>query len=382
MISLIFTFKKASLLILTFIYQYIMFDKKTILYIFYFLIFNQYCTFTTSECPPDSIIEPCACVLTIPSHTYILYNDFEPETIYIEQKSIVCENIHSSSFDLHKIFENLNSYLTSNETNFDSFLLYNTSIKSIPENVFHNITFKGLMFQNNDFLTTIDKNAFTYFNNYVEIFETYNTNLSDSETIFFILRQFTNLRRVSMHNDRLTFIPDYAFNHTNLTDIWFGIETRRTKQPIESIGQYAFYNVPNLKVLRIFSPNLTKINKYSFAQRERSLSKNILHIYIGGEKLNSTSFPSTSLSRFRNRPVYLHLYYTNLTYLDENVFQPYLESHPSSVIDINFTNANLLCYCQSAWIKYDYLQNIDKLENRIYGYRCWSYDFSHCTINK
>jgi hypothetical protein len=354
-----------------------MFVSKTIVYIFSFLIFNH----VHSDCPPDEIIEPCACALTIPSHTYILFNDYNPEAIYIHKKSIVCEDIYNSSFDLRNIFQNLNNYLNSNETNFDTFLLSNTTVKHISENVFVNITFKGLMFQNNVLLTTIDENAFSYLKNSVEIFETFNTNLSASQTIFSILKQFRNLRRVSMHNDRLTMIPDYAFNHTNLTDIWFGLENRRTIQPIESIGQYAFYNVPNLKFLRILSPNLTQINKYAFAQRTRSLNT-MLNIYIGGSKLNSTSFPLTSLSRFRNRAVSLRLYFTNLTYFDENIFQPFLETHPSSIIDINYTNMNLTCDCRSAWIQYDYLRDIDQLENRIYGYKCWSYDFSNCILNR
>ncbi|CAF1238650.1 unnamed protein product [Rotaria sordida] len=359
-----------------------MFDRKTIVYIFYIIIFNQQYNLISNECPPDLIIEPCSCVLTIPSHTYLLYNDFNPETIYIEKKSIVCEHIYNSSFDLQKIFFNLNLYLNNNETNFDNFLLYNTSIKYIPENIFYNITFKSLMFQDNYFLTTINEYAFYYLKDYVEIFETLNTNLSDSNIIFSILRQFQNLRHISMHNDRLITIPDYAFNHTNLTNIWFGLENRRTIQPIQSIGQYAFYNLPNLKFLRIFSPNLTKINKYSFAQRNRLSSDIILYIYIGSPMLNSTSFPLTSLSRFRNRIIYLRLYYTNLIYLDENIFQPFLEINPLSIIDIHSSNINFKCDCQSAWIQYDYLQNINELENRVYGYKCWSYDFSNCTLNK
>jgi len=359
-----------------------MFDRHTIVYIFSIVIFNQYYYLINSECPLDSIIEPCSCVLTIPSHTYILYNDFNPETIYVQQKSIVCEHIHNSSFDLQTIFFNLNSYLNNNETDFDSFLLYNTSINHIPANVFSNITFKSLMFQDNYLLTTIDENAFYDFKDYVEVFETLNTNLSDSNIIFSILKQFSNLRRVSMHNDRLTSIPNYAFNHTNLTNIWFGLENRRTSQPIASIGQYAFYNVPNLRFLRIFSPYLTQINKYAFAQRTRTLSSNILQIYLGGQMLNSTSFALTSLSRFRNRAVLLRLYDTNLTYLDENIFQPFLESNSASIIDINLININFKCDCQSAWIQYDYLRDIDQIENRVYGYKCWSYDFSNCTLNK
>ena len=357
-----------------------MFGKSIFIYIYY--IIQIYYYLINCECPPDSIIEPCSCVLTIPSHTYLLYSDYNPETIFIEEKSIVCENIYNSSFDLKIIFENLNLYLNSNESNFDNFLLYNTTIKSLPENVFSNITFKSLMFQDNYLLTTIDKNAFEYLKDYVQVFETLNTNLSDSETIFFILKQFQNLRRVSMHNDRLKSIPDYAFNHTNLANIWFGLENLRTNQPFESIGEYAFYNLPKLQLLRIFSPNLSKINKYAFAQRNRSLSNGVLNIYLGGRMLTSTSFSLTSLSRFRNRPVYLHLYQTNMTYLDENIFQPFLETNPTSLIDIHSTNIHFTCNCQSAWIQYDYLRDIDKIDNRIYGYKCWSYDFSNCTLNK
>lgn len=359
-----------------------MFGRTIILCLFSFIIFNQQYSIINSECPPEFIIEPCTCVLTIPSHTYLLYGDYDPETIYIEKKSIVCEHIHNSSFDLKEIFSNMNSYLNDNETNFDNFLLYNTTVELIPENVFSNVTFKSLMFQDNKLLTTIDLNAFYYMKDYVEVFETLNTNLSDSHTIFSILKQFQSLRRVSMHNDRLTSIPSYAFNHPNLTNIWFGLENRRTRQPIQSIGQYAFYNVPNLKLLRIFSPNLKDISKNAFAQRNRSLVNSILYIYIGGQNLNSESFSLTSLTRFRNRPVFLRMFHTNLTYLDENIFQPFLETNPLSVIDIGSTNINLQCDCRSAWIQYDYLRDVDKLENRVYGYKCWSHDFSNCTLRR
>lgn len=325
------------------------------------------------ECPNDIFIEPCECVLTIPSHSYFLFNDNNPETIYLEEKSIVCENIHNSTFDLRAIF------LSINASNFDNFLLYNTTIRHLPANVFHEFSFKSLMFQDNPHLTTIDENAFTFFADSVEVFESLNNNFSDSEMIFRMFKQFSRLRRVSMHNDRLTSIPDYAFNHSNLTDIWFGAEYQRANQPIESIGQYAFYNVPNLKFLRIFSSNLTRIQKYSFALRNRSPSSPILRLYLGGSKLDSDSFPLTSLTRFRSRMVLLRLYSTSLIYLPEEIFQPFLESHPSSIIDMNFSNQKLTCDCRSAWIQRDYLHEINPLDNRILGYKCWSMNSSNCT---
>ena len=337
----------------------------------------------TSECPPDIIIKPCLCIDARSSHIY------PSEIVGRQQRSIVCEHIHNSSFDLQSVFMKLNSFndLISDDdencTHFNRFRLYNTTFISLPENVFFNITFQSLIFEDNLQLTTIDRNAFTSFKDHVESFETLNSNLSDSETIFFIIKQFSNLRRLSLQNDRLTFIPNYAFNHTYLSHIYFGLEYPRQIQPIESIGDYAFYNLPNLYFLRIFSPMLKKINKYAFAQRKRYHSKEMLELYLGGEMLNSTSFQSTCFTRFRSRFVFLRFYYTSITYLDEQIFQPFLESNPSSLIDINSSNTLFKCTCQSAWIQLDYFKELSQLENRVYGYQCWENDFTtNCTRNK
>ena len=365
-----------------------MFSK--ILNLFIILFFNQYIHLIDNQCPPDSIINPCSCIRTELSRASKNENS---ETTINEQKSIICQHINNSSFDLQPIFLKLTSFSSlrsvenQNLIHFDSFFLYNTTVKYLPDNVFKSITFKVLMLKDNFQLTTINKNAFSYFKNYVEVFETINTNLSDSNTIFTIIKQFQYLRILSMHNDRLKFIPNYAFNHTYLTHIYFGHEYLNTSQPIETIGDYAFYNLPNLQFLRIFSPYLRKINKYTFAQRNRFLFNNdlssMLELYLGGEMLDSTSFELTSLNRFRNRFVFIRFYYTSIKYLEENVFQPFLESNPSSLIDINPTNVLFKCHCRSAWIQNDYFRNIDQLDNRVYGYQCWEYDFTkHCTRNK
>lgn len=355
-----------------------MFDRIAV----FFAICHLFIHAVRSECPPDLIIEPCYCVLAIPSHTYLLYNDANPEAIITHQQSIVCEHVPDRSFDLSKIFTRLSSFVVDNETSFDSFLLYNTSVKHIPAEVFSNITFSALMFQDNPRLTTIDEKAFSSSNDHVEIFETLNTNLSDSETLFSILRQFGNLRRLSMHNDRLTSIPAYAFNQSNLVQIWFGLENRRTSQPIETVGQYAFYNLPKLRLLRLFSPNLSQINKYALAQRNRSLSSDVLNIFLGGQRINAESFPLTSLTRFRSRPVNLRLFFTNITHLEENVFQPYLETNPASLIDIQSSNTQFKCDCRSAWVQLDYRRNVDQVETRVNGYPCWTSDFSDCAVKK
>ena len=318
-----------------------------------------------SSCPPSFILQPCSCI----EHSR-------------SQTTIICEDLHQSSFDLRASFVQFSSYqkFVSNQTHFDDFLLSNTSVRELPENVFGKITFTTLRFRNNLQLTTINRHAFRSFADQIEVFETLNSNLSDTTTIFFILQQFRNLRYLSLQNDRLKFIPSYAFNHTNLTHIYFGFEQVEQSQPIERIGAYAFYNLPNLQFLRIFSPYLRTIDKYAFAQRYRFNRESMLELYLGGKMLHSTSFPVTSLTRFRNRFVFLRFYNTSLTYFDEQVFQPFLEANPSSLLDINSSNRLFQCDCRSAWIQFDYFKHRDQLENRVYGYPCWDYHFpSNCT---
>jgi hypothetical protein len=355
---------------------------NTNLNLFLILFFNQYIHSITGECPPDLLIKPCSCISATPSYPSV------PETTIIRQESIVCEHIYDPLFNLQDVFLKISLFnVNENSTYFHSFRLSNTTIKDLPENVFIDIKFQNLIFQDNFQLTTIDKNAFSNTKNDVEVFETLNTNLSDSETIFFIIRQFQNLRFLSMHNDQLNSIPNYAFNHKYLSYINFGLEFSNRSQPIETIGDYAFYNLPKLHFLRIISPKLSKINKYSFALRDRSELKNdlsnILELYLGGEMLNSTSFPLTSLNRFRNRFVFIRFFGTSITYLDENIFQPFLESNPSSLIDLGETNLLYKCHCRSAWIQNDYMKSVDQMDVRVYGGAgCWGHDFTNCTLNQ
>ncbi|CAF3590000.1 unnamed protein product, partial [Rotaria sp. Silwood2] len=168
-----------------------------------------------------------------------------------------------------------------------------------------------------------------------------------------------------------------AFNHTQLRYIWLGDYFRQTLQPLDHIGKYPFYNVPNLISLRIFSPLLTKIGKYSLAINRRSTIlvddlNHMLFIDIGGSMLNTASFEPTSLTRFRNRPVFLRLYNTSIDYLDEKIFQPFLETHPSSLLDVQDSNISRTCDYRSLWVKDEYCTNINWRENRVYGTACCS----------
>ncbi|CAF1509875.1 unnamed protein product [Rotaria magnacalcarata] len=343
----------------------------------------QYFVYADSQCPSNFLKGPCSCIESNSSNDPVLLYPTVIESIPIRSKSIVCEHIENSLFDLRSFFVKLSAIFTADEkrinvTSFNDFLLHNTKMKHLPRNLFGNITFTTIILYQNPLLTSIDVNAFNNTRNKIEVFRTVNTSLSDSKTLFSLIREFTNLRFLSMENDKLKSIPDYAFNNSQLRYIWFGAHFKQTSQPIEYIGKYSFYHAPNLTSLRIFSPVLAKIGKYSLAMNRTSRTVNddlgqMLYIDIGGSMLDSSSFESTSLTRFRNRSTFLRLYNTSIDYLNENVFQPFLESNPSSLLDVQDSNISRSCDSRSLWIKSEYCINSDSRENRVYGTACCSF---------
>ncbi|CAF3010281.1 unnamed protein product [Rotaria socialis] len=344
----------------------------------------QYFAYADSQCPSNFLKGPCSCIESNSSNDPVLLYPTVIESIPIRSKSIVCEHIENSLFDLRSFFVKLSAILltagqkTNNVTSFNDFLLHNTKMKHLPRNLFGNITFTNIILYQNPLLNSIDVNAFNNTRNKIEVFRTVNTSLSDSKTLFSLIREFTNLRFLSMENDKLKSIPDYAFNNTHLRYIWFGAHFKQTSQPIEYIGKYSFYHAPSLTSLRIFSPLLAKIGKYSLAMNRisRIVSDDLsqmLYIDIGGSMIDSYSFESTSLTRLRNRSTFLRLYNTSIDYLDENVFQPFLESNPSSLLDVQDSSLSRSCDSRSLWIKSEYCININSRENRVYGTACCSF---------
>ncbi|CAF3041813.1 unnamed protein product [Rotaria sp. Silwood2] len=61
---------------------------RKVLYLFIIVFFNQYIHLINCECPPNFVTKPCSCKSVIPSHTYLLFNDKNLETITTQKKSI------------------------------------------------------------------------------------------------------------------------------------------------------------------------------------------------------------------------------------------------------------------------------------------------------
>ncbi|CAF1094814.1 unnamed protein product [Adineta steineri] len=82
---------------------------------------------------------------------------------------------------------------------------------------------------------------------------------------------------------------------------------------------------------------ISYIVKYSFAMNRRTVSytndiNEISHIYISSLMLNA--------SCFRNQQILLCIYTTSIDYLDENIFQPFLATYSSKLLDIQDSNTS------------------------------------------
>ncbi|CAF0727869.1 unnamed protein product [Adineta steineri] len=114
---------------------------------------------------------------------------------------------------------------------------------------------------------------------------------------------------------------------------------------------------------------ISSIGEYSFAMNRRTVSytndiNQILHIYISSLMLNA--------SCSRNQQILLCIYTTSIDYLDENIFQPFLATHSSKLLDIQDSNTSQICDYRSAWIKEEFYTNMNCNKNRVYGAACFS----------
>lgn len=112
------------------------------------------------------------------------------------------------------IFQSLSKSLWGEEKHFHEFILSNTAITQLRENVFENITFERIQLFA-DSLKYINTNAFEGTNSYVKGFETNCPLLRNNppESDFFaVLSSMNNLGFIPMNNADITEIPSNAFN--------------------------------------------------------------------------------------------------------------------------------------------------------------------------
>jgi hypothetical protein len=271
---------------------------------------------------------------------------------------------------LKQIFEAIDEELKSNEKHFKRFYFNNTAITELEENTFYEITFEEIYIFNATKLKLINTRAFgatnlvtkifkvNYINDYTDFPEN-RTALCDSppeHDLFFMLSSLVNLETLDISYTNIDAIPSHAFrpssgnqNH-NLRYISF------YNNKIKEIGDSPFYYLNNLYYLIFFSNNITSIPKTAFNFKNNFNTR--LTLDLMKNNLNGTSFEIGSLNNLKT-PTELNLKENpNLTYLDQTIFQPFLDSNVENKVileeELYKKQTTFDCDdCRNYWLKKD-----------------------------
>jgi hypothetical protein len=150
---------------------------------------------------------------------------------------------------------------------------------------------------------------------------------------------------------------------------------------MNKISNYAFYELPNLKYLTINANKILKIfaNSFDFEMP----SNNLINIDLQNNKLNGSSFELEAFLGTK-RAINLMLMFNEMTYLDEQIFEPLFNSDSRNII--NLEGNPLLCDCRMFWL----IREKDIIQNQLKNAICnnfaniWSLDekyFAKCNID-
>jgi hypothetical protein len=291
--------------------------------------------FISGKCPDPEILNPCKC----------------------DKYGISCGG--NDVLNLKQIFKAIDEKLNANEKHFEKFILNNEAITELEENTFYGITFDKIEISNATKLKLINSKAFTATNSVTKAFSVnidslttyYSTPLTNSpptHDIFLMLSSIINLETVNLLSTNITKIPSNAFQSingslNNLKTIDF------SHSPILEIGDNPFSTLKNLKVLTFYFTNISSIPKTAF--HFENDSNESFYLDLRQNNLNGTSFAVGSLDHLK-RPTDIYLGYNqNLTFLDQHIFQPFLESNDKNKI-FYFQNGSFDCDdCRTYWLK-------------------------------
>ena len=263
------------------------------------------------------------------------------------------------------IFQTLKKNLTKSEKHFKSFRLNNTFITELKENTFKDITFEEITIIRCNNLSKIHLNAFSKTYSVTKILSiSLNSKLSSTEnSIFEVISEFVYLEDLQIEGNNITEIPSNAFQRIgvyqdNFQTLVFSGES------IKKIGSRAFHSLRRLNYLHIYDTSIDYIPEYAFEFEEESNQR--ITLRLGNNKfLNSSSFHQDSLSHFK-RPVYIDLgsVVNHFEYLDEKVFENFLNANHENRIDMTWVNFD--CNnCNNFW-----LSNQPNLLKRFIGLEC------------
>ncbi len=254
---------------------------------------------TCGECPKPEQLQPCAC----------------------NKDVISCDG--NETLHLETIFQQLSFELEDGKKHFKQFYLSNTAISELPENTFVNITFDSIVINEASNLSLISTYAFNASNLGLKLFyciaSTLLKNNPPNYDIFTALSLMVAIEEIKIIKSGIHEIPKNAF------------------RPI--LGQQK-----NISVLGLFYNNITHIPNNTFNFSSKSDKPFFLDLYLND--LNGSSFEVSAFNNL-NRPTTIDFTRNSISYLDQNIFEPFFSDNDKNRIIIETIDCE---GCRSFWL--------------------------------
>jgi hypothetical protein len=300
---------------------------------------------THCKCPASDILDPCIC-------------EMDNNDLLNIKNGILLTCFDYFTYNLNDRIKNMSRDLMKDEKHFNKIGLTALKFDVLEENSFIDITFDSLVLMNDIKLTKIHNKAFHGSEKLLREFYYSGGELridSPNYDFWTLIKSLENLEYLSIYECHINTIPDNAFsNNKNLKEVFF--------EGLHTLGQNLF-SVPNNLERLWFCCGLTHIGKNTF-NFENNSNKS-LKIDLHANHLNSDSFENGAFNRI-NRSTILEIDYDqNITYLEHDVFAPFLSSRDDNKINVYFGEYNFDCYnCNNSWLIKDKLK-FKSIEERI-----------------
>jgi hypothetical protein len=294
-----------------------------------FLTFSaNFGTIYGGECPKNKqLIHPCTC------HSGLTFN---------------CKK--DQDYNLKRVFEYASRSVHWNERKYHKLHISNRELTELEECTFSDASFEEILISNAEKLTKINTNAFGLTRMNLKRLTINNANLLSNSppnhNIFEALSSMNNIEKIAINGINLTEIPEYAFRP--LLGSQWNLKEISIYGPLQKVGNYAFYDYPYSMKNITLGTQINFISAHAFDMRGQSFER--LTIKLSDNLLTASSFESGVFMNSK-RPLFIDLSRNRITFLDENIFKPFIDNDIMNQIDVE--GNPLDCDCRMKWLVSD-----------------------------
>ncbi|RWS21351.1 hypothetical protein B4U80_14156 [Leptotrombidium deliense] len=280
---------------------------------------------TSDSCPGRWVFQPCHCE----------YSGSEA--------GIYCNRMNGQS--IANVFNRV-STLANVYKHFDYLQIKNSSNLELNEKILGDLKFRVIKITDSN-ITLIESQTFESSYNFTEEFILFRSTLhewlNNGFNLFRIIKQFSNLQKLTISQTNLKTIPENAFLRLNSTQTQL-LNINLSHNRIKNIGDFAFYELSEVKFIDFSYNRVKHVSQDTFAFWKES--ENEIKIDLSNNYLSTKCFESLAFSKTK-RKMLLILAHNNITFLDETVFLSILNNSQNKIL---MNNNPTVCNCKNAWI--------------------------------